>query len=357
MALAGTKLHFLGTLSAGNGVICSKVQMHGGTCSLRLGPHLTHIIVGEGATGEKLVEARCIGRPLVAESWIDAAIATGNFRSLDSAAHPPPGALAPVAPGAATAHAAAASSASSSPVAAVSAPPGPSKRALEDPVHCGAGEAKCARPGSLLEQLLAASDAEVTAGGSPTQLRALADRLPGLGKHILDLVSQEEKPSVSVPGLVVVNFTCKDSHGKTRWSHTNVNTAELIARLGDVNVSLTLRCCEVVNAEAVYNAWWLKDLGTGNTIYPKGPVKLTDDGEMVGDGAGIPALADLVAFRARCNLSGGAECSTQDWFRSILAELVRESRERCSTDMTGSGIFDELEEFLSPEANPEIAAA
>mmetsp|Transcript_6410 Transcript_6410/g.13121 ORF Transcript_6410/g.13121 Transcript_6410/m.13121 type:complete len:510 (+) Transcript_6410:42-1571(+) len=90
MALAGARLHFLGKLSAPPGVLCARVERNGGACSLHLGPHLTHVVVGRGANAVKLRAAQEAGVALVDESWLDAALSANNFRLVDPAAHAPP---------------------------------------------------------------------------------------------------------------------------------------------------------------------------------------------------------------------------------------------------------------------------
>jgi len=205
---------------------------------------------------------------------------------------------------------------------------------------------------AALEMLLAATDDEVTAGASKEQLKALADRLPCLSTHIARLLAQEAKESEKFPGLVIINVSVTKSHGKTESSHTNVETSKITAQLGKAQILLTLQVTEVVNAEAEYCAWWITDLETGAAVFPRGPIELNSDGEMVGEGAQAPTPAQLEAFRTRCALPDSAGLSCKRWFGTFLEVLYSEAKTRVSKESQESSLWecltDSLEEYLDP---------
>jgi len=302
MALAGAKLHFIGALSVAPGKLSKRVADNGGTSSMRLGPHVTHVVVGTGLGALPKLSGTTVA---VAESWLEAVLAAGSWHTVAAEAHPAPGAPKPVSsapaaaasssraappergdapPGRAAAPKAAPTEAGSAPATrgapAEAAPAAPQRGAREAPAEADAapvarggaaapatrgepsevvadapqpsareapapaaapaasasggrgapaeepielvapaemvrgeapgkreaspstenGEAKRARGADLRTSLHTASDAEVTAGASEAQLKALAARLSALGAHVTSLITSTSDTSAEIPG-------------------------------------------------------------------------------------------------------------------------------------------------------------
>lgn len=349
---------------------------------MKIGAHLTHVVVGAGADVAKLEAAVKAGVALVTEPWLEAAIAAGDFKSVDASDFAPPlgGAAAPAAAVARGAPAARAPPPAAEtggrappPVAelaeaaeaapALRAPPPAAegvKRALESPPDGSASVPKRAK--GLLESILAASDAEITAGGSPEQLQRLSGRLPELKSHLAKLLALEARESKELPGLYILNIECNKKSIGTAASPTKVSIVVVTARLGEAEMCLTLRSCVVVNAEAEYCAWWLRDNRTLKLIYPAGPLELSADGETVGDGWKPPALATLEQWHIRCGsirapAGKGApgEPPPCSFFRALLSALVSELCTAKGDLVIGDGLKEQLREFMDPECNPDIA--
>lgn len=197
---------------------------------------------------------------------------------------------------------------------------------------------------------------EVTAGASKEDLGALLERLPALTKHVTAMLASEAQESKYLKGLVVVRSSGGKTHGKALYSPTVVENFELVVRIGAVNACLTLRSCEVVNAEAEYNVWYLTDLDQGKVLYPRGPIELTPDGELKGEGKKAPTTESVTAFRRRCGMPGDNETTktTDAWFRSVVVALVAEARSKCSAKLKGSNLWEELQEWCDPACVPSI---
>lgn len=357
---------------------------------MRIGPHLTHVVVGGGADAEKLEAALKAGVQLVTEAWLEAAIGAGSVHGVDAAAFAPPlvAAAAAAAAGAGERGAAAAASLgrmipdlaarAAEDISILAGPPTSTTDAAADGARgvkrgrlsdldadSSAGSA-APRLSGLLGSLLAATDSELLDGGSVEQWKALNDRLPALKDHLTVLLSKAGSSSDAAPptrtiafsealaesspcsGLVHVGVSVKRSDGETARSPTKIVIIEANARLGAVEMCLTLRSCELVNAEATCFTWWLTDLTAGKVVYPRGPIELSSHGEGTGEGWAPPPTADLAAFQARCIPAGGrgAEPDAARFLRSLVAALVAEAKKAAPEDLLGFSMWKQMEEFL-----------
>jgi len=89
MAFAGSWLHFAGALSKPARELCASVEKNGGKCSMHVGRHLSHLVVGVRPEKSKIKAALEAEVQLVSESWMEAVLRAGSVAAVDVGLHAP----------------------------------------------------------------------------------------------------------------------------------------------------------------------------------------------------------------------------------------------------------------------------